>query len=635
MKSNNRNIVVFFNSYIFQNKIFMKKIFTLFLLGFSSICGFAQTIELEQYATGFLSPVDITHAGDDRLFVVERSGRIKIIDESAVVVSTPFLDIDNLVANTSGQSERGLLGLAFHPDYLNNGYFFVNYTDNSGETIIARYERDAADLNLADPNSGLILMTIDQPYSNHNGGGIKFGPDGYLYIGMGDGGSGNDPDQYGQNTQSLLGKMLRIDIDNGLPYSIPADNPFVNDANVLDEIWAIGVRNPWRFSFDRETGDLWIADVGQNAWEEIDFQLASSPGGENYGWRCYEGNHLNGNVNTTNCGSASDYVAPIYEVQHSGFTGPCSVTGGFVYRGEDYPDLVGIYVFADYCTGEIFTVAPDGSGGWVGQEVADFNYDISTFGEDVDGELYCARMGQGRIYKVVSDACASLAVSVNVVSEPCEGETNGTAQIDGAGGTPPYIFSPNLDLDNLAADNYNITITDNAGCTSTEAFTVNSLALPIVPTITVNDNLLTAPNTYTAYQWYLNGQIIAGATNETYTAFESGNYSVVVTGGNGCTNTSSVTSVTTSIKNIPALNEIMITPNPFDKDIFIEISVNEAIELELEILNLNGKLILSKNISIQDKFSEGLNLEHLSNGIYYLNLKSKEGSVAKKIVKVK
>ena len=611
----------------------MRKIFTLFSLSFFSICIFAQTIELEQYATGFLSPVDITNAGDDRLFVVERSGRVKIIDETGSVVSTPFLDIDAKVATTSGQSEKGLLGLAFHPDYLNNGFFFVNYTDNSGETVVARYSRDASDPNLADPDSEEIIMTIDQPYGNHNGGCIKFGPDGYLYIGMGDGGSGNDPQNYGQNTQSLLGKMLRIDIDNGSPYSVPANNPFVNDANVLDEIWAIGVRNPWRFSFDRETGDLWIADVGQNAWEEIDFQPANSPGGENYGWRCYEGNHLNGNVNTSNCGSAGDYVAPIYEVQHSGFSGPCSVTGGFVYRGEDYPDLEGIYIFADYCTGEVFTVAPDGSGGWVGQEVADFNYDISTFGEDVDGELYLARMGQGRIYKVVSDACASLAVSVNVTNEPCEGETNGSAQIDGAGGTPPYTYSPNLDFNNLASDNYNITITDAAGCTSTESFTVNSLPLPTVPTISVNDNLLTAPNTYSAYQWYFNEQIIAGATNETYTALESGNYSVVVTGGNGCTNTSSVTSVTTSIKNIPSLNEIAITPNPFQKDIFIEISVNKAIDLELEILDLNGKLVFSKNISIQEKFSQGLDLESLSKGVYYLNLKSNEGFVAKKIIK--
>ncbi len=612
----------------------MKKIFTLFLLCFFSLCIFAQTIELEQYATGFLSPVDITNAGDDRLFVVERSGRIKIIDESGAVVFTPFLDIDSKVANTSGQSEKGLLGLAFHPDYQNNGFFFVNYTDNSGETIVARYSRDSSDPNLADPDSEEIIMTIDQPYGNHNGGCIKFGPDGYLYIGMGDGGSGNDPQNYGQNTQSLLGKMLRIDIDNGSPYSVPSDNPFVNDANVLDEIWAIGMRNPWRFSFDRETGDLWIADVGQNAWEEIDFQPANSPGGENYGWRCYEGNHLNGNVNTSNCGSAGDYVAPIYEVQHSGFSGPCSVTGGFVYRGEDYPDLEGIYIFADYCTGEIFTVAPDGSGGWVGQEVADFNYDISTFGEDVDGELYLARMGQGRIYKVVSDACASLAVSVNVTNEPCEGETNGIAQIDGAGGTPPYTFSPNLDFNNLAADNYNITITDDAGCTSTESFTVNSLPLPPVPTISVNDNLLTAPNTYSAYQWYFNEQIINGATSDTYTAFESGNYSVVVTGGNGCTNTSAVTSVTTSIQNIPSLNEIAITPNPFDKEMLLEISVNNSIDLELEILDLNGKLVFSKNkVSIQEKFSQSLDLEKLSKGVYYLNLKSNEGSVVKKIIK--
>ena len=359
----------------------MKKLYAFFLLGFFPYFTFAQTIELEQYATGFLSPVDITNAGDDRLFVVERSGRIKIIDENAIVISTPFLDIDNLVTQTSGQNEQGLLGLAFHPDYINNGYFFVNYIGNDEDTYIVRYSRDASDSNLADPNSALTILKIDQPTWNHNGGCIKFGPDGYLYVGMGDGGSGNDPWGTwgnGQNTQTMLGKILRIDIDNGSPYSIPSDNPFINDANVLDEIWAIGVRNPWRFSFDKQTGDLWIGDVGQNAWEEIDFQPANSPGGENYGWRCYEGNHLNGNVNTSNCGSSDEYVSPIYEVQHSGFSGPCSITGGFVYRGEDYPDLEGIYIFADYCTGEFFTVASDGSGGWVGQEVADFNYDISN-----------------------------------------------------------------------------------------------------------------------------------------------------------------------------------------------------------------------------------------------------------------
>lgn len=614
----------------------MKKLYAFFLLGFFPYFTFAQTIELEQYATGFLSPVDITNAGDDRLFVVERSGRIKIIDENAIVISTPFLDIDNLVTQTSGQNEQGLLGLAFHPDYINNGYFFVNYIGNDEDTYIVRYSRDASDSNLADPNSALTILKIDQPTWNHNGGCIKFGPDGYLYVGMGDGGSGNDPWGTwgnGQNTQTMLGKILRIDIDNGSPYSIPSDNPFINDANVLDEIWAIGVRNPWRFSFDKQTGDLWIGDVGQNAWEEIDFQPANSPGGENYGWRCYEGNHLNGNVNTSNCGSSDEYVSPIYEVQHSGFSGPCSITGGFVYRGEDYPDLEGIYIFADYCTGEFFTVASDGSGGWVGQEVADFNYDISTFGEDVDGEIYCARMGQGRIYKVVSGACASLTASANIISEPCEGETNGVVQIAGAGGTPPYTYLPNLDLNNLAADDYNITITDNAGCTSTESFTINSLTLPPVPIISVNDNLLTAPNTYTAYQWLFNGQPIIGATNEVFTAFESGNYSVIVTGGNGCTNTSSVTSVTTNIENIPSLNKVTITPNPFDKDIFIEILMNKTVDLQLEILDINGKLLISKNISIQDKFSGSLNLEHLSVGVYYLNLKSERGTIARKIIK--
>ena len=357
----------------------------------------AQEIVLESYASGFSQPVDITHAGDGRLFITERAGRIRIIDENGTILSNPFLNIQNQV--NSDPNERGLLGLIFHPDYANNGYFYVNYTRSNGDTRISRFSV-ANDPNTADPNSEVILMDIPQPFWNHNAGDLEFGPDGYLYIGTGDGGSGGDPGNRSQNPQDLLGKMLRIDVDGGTPYAIPADNPFVNDATTADEIWALGLRNPWRYSFDRETGDLWIGDVGQNIYEEIDFQPANSTGGENYGWRCYEGD---ASFNTSGCGNASSYVGPVYDYAHSGLH--CSVTGGFVYRGCDYEDIVGMYIYADYCSGRFWGITPDGQGGWTNVQVASYpGYDVSTFGEDVNGELYVARLTQGRIYRVKSAA---------------------------------------------------------------------------------------------------------------------------------------------------------------------------------------------------------------------------------------
>ncbi len=250
-------------------------------------------LELVPVATGLATPVVVTNAGDgsNRLFIVEKAGRIRIV-ENGTLLATPFLDIDPVV-NSSG-NEQGLLGLAFHPNYEGLGYFYVNYTDGSGDTVVSRFSVTPGDPNIADPGSGFEILSIVQPYSNHNGGQIEFGPDGYLYIGMGDGGSAGDPDDRAQNLAVLLGKMLRIDIDNSDPplaYRIPADNPFVDVAGAAGEIWAYGLRNPWRFSFDRTTGDLFIGDVGQNLYEEIDFQPASSTGGENWGWRCYEGEH--------------------------------------------------------------------------------------------------------------------------------------------------------------------------------------------------------------------------------------------------------------------------------------------------------------------------------------------------------
>ena len=387
--------------------------FALLVLSLGLICqpASAQVLSLETFASGFNDPVDITNAGDGRLFIVEQDGVIRIVDEDGSVLPTPFLNIDPRVRSTG--NEQGLLGLAFHPDYQNNGYFYVNYSINpSGDSRISRF-KVTADPNIADPNSELIIYEFTQDFSNHNGGDLNFGPtDGYLYIGTGDGGSAGDPFNRAQNGLSPLGKMLRIDVDNpsnGNNYGIPASNPFVGNPAVLDEIWALGLRNPWRFSFDRQTHDMWIGDVGQNAWEEIDFQPASSAGGENYGWRCYEGNN---SFNTGGCGPIGNYVFPVIAVNHSG---NCSITGGYVYRGQKYPNLIGKYLYTDYCSGRFWTLEPDGQGGWTNALLADLAFGFTTFGEDQNGELYVANIGNGLVYRVTdSSLVVEVADSVTV-----------------------------------------------------------------------------------------------------------------------------------------------------------------------------------------------------------------------------
>ena len=383
-----------------RNLVTMKKPFLIafFLSVLFSTSSMSQDIELQLFASGFSNPIGLHNAGDDRMFVIERSGSIKILNQDGTINSTPFLDISNLILSGG---ERGLLGLAFHPNYTNNGYFFVNYTNNNGHTTIARYSVSAANPHVADANSGSVLLTINQPYSNHNGGNMAFGNDGYLYIATGDGGSGGDPQDRAQNLNTLLGKMLRINVDNGSPYSIPNDNPFANDnnSNTLPEIWAYGLRNPWRFSFDRQTGDLWIADVGQNNIEEINMVPITSAG-VNYGWRCYEGDQT---YNTTgNCPSSTTLMFPIAQYTHSGDgLFKCSITGGYRYRGNTYPNMQGWYFFADYCSNEIGILTFDGSA-WNMTFTPPFSGNNWTaFGEDANGELYLAGISSGNIYKIV------------------------------------------------------------------------------------------------------------------------------------------------------------------------------------------------------------------------------------------
>lgn len=347
------------------------------------------SIQLTQIATGFFQPLGIDHAGDNRLFITQQHGVISIIADGQIL-SEPFLSITDRA--NSGGYEQGLLGLAFHPDYANNGRFFVNYTRADDATVIAEFAVDPNNPDRALPSSERILLTIPQPYRNHNGGQLKFGPDGFLYIGTGDGGSANDPPNNGQRTDTLLGKMLRLDVDGGEPYGVPASNPFVNDDAVRNEIWATGLRNPWRFSFDRETGDLYIADVGQNEWEEINFQPYDSGGGENYGWRIFEAS----NCHMDDC-STLGLTNPAFEYNHAG--GHCSVTGGYMYRGEQYPDLYGNYFLADYCSGQAWRMVQI-EGEWHTAVVGNFGFLVSTFGEDAQGELYIADHNSGTIYQI-------------------------------------------------------------------------------------------------------------------------------------------------------------------------------------------------------------------------------------------
>lgn len=394
-------------------------------------------ITLIEIASGFNAPVQVTHAGDgsDRLFVVEQPGRIVII-QNGTVLAQAYLDISSLV---SYGGEKGLLGLAFHPQFANNGYFYVNYTrQGDGATVIARYRALPASANAADPASAAILLVIPQPYGNHNGGQLLFSPvDGYLYIGMGDGGSAGDPQNNAQNINSLLGVMVRIDVDKGLPYVVPPDNPYVGTEG-LDEIWAIGLRNPWRFSFDKLNGDLYIADVGQDLWEEVSFQSGSTPGGLNFGWRCMEGMH---NYNFTGACLTSNLTGPIAEYSH---TEGRSISGGFVYRGSNYPALYGMYFYADYVTGKLWAVrklTSDPISWTVPQLLLETGMNISAFGEDESGELYVVAISQRAIYQLVDvngpvpNLVSSRKVPSSASADPNDLITY-TITLNNMGGTP-------------------------------------------------------------------------------------------------------------------------------------------------------------------------------------------------------
>lgn len=392
----------------------------------------AQALTVDLVESGFASPLYVTSPTTDfdRVFVVEQGGRIWII-ENGVRLATPFLNVDPL---TNGGGERGLLGMAFHPDYENNGRFFISYTDLGGDSQVVEYAVSAADPNIANSTPVQTIFSQNQPFSNHNGGCIAFGGDGMLYLGLGDGGSANDPQNRSQNPVNNHGKMHRFDVDITAPF-IPADNPFVGDPSTNDSIWSLGLRNPFRFSFDMATGDLYIGDVGQNSREEVDYQPGTSAGGENYGWRCMEGFNCTGLTGCT-C-MAATLTDPIHDYPTPGAN--CAVTGGFVYQSDEIPALKGTYFFADFCSSSIWSFRV------VGGAMTEFTNrtaelepegsltinNIPSFGQDAAGNVYICDFGGGEIYKIVGDCDVDnyCTATANSSGNPAAISSNGTPSL--------------------------------------------------------------------------------------------------------------------------------------------------------------------------------------------------------------
>ncbi len=415
-----------------SHRIVLSVVLVVSIIAVSALAAEAQpTLTTRLVADGLSSPVYATSPPSDnsRLFIVERGGAIKVV-RNDTLLSRPFLNISSEIVSGG---EQGLLGLVFHPQYASNGYFFINYTNSNGDThverIVVSTDPDSADMSARD-----TLLVVDQPFSNHNAGMLAFGPtDGYLYIGLGDGGDANDPANRAQDPTTLLGKMLRIDINGALPYEIPSDNPYAGKPDTLDEIWAFGLRNPWRYAFDRQTADLYIADVGQGTWEEVSFQPASSAGGENYGWRLKEGPDCF--IPSSGCDPTNSLVDPISYYSHGGSPFRCSITGGFVYRGCAIPDLDGHYLFADYCAGRIWSYryvsgSIMDSTEWTSQ-LNPTNARITSFGQDAAGELYIVNFSNAEVLKIIPSSG-----EVDCPIDPCCEGQRGDLNGDGADAGP-------------------------------------------------------------------------------------------------------------------------------------------------------------------------------------------------------
>lgn len=645
----------------------MKKriyLFSFFLL--LSVITFGQVIKIESLSTGLLYPVCIQNTGlpnDNRLFVVEKRGKIKIVNRvTGAVNPVPFLDIYNRVYPiTTVFDERGLLGLAFHPDYANNGYFYVNYINTNGKTVIARYQVSAFP-DTAIINSEQIIMTIHQPFSNHNGGNLMFGPeDGYLYISLGDGGSGGDPGNRAQNKDSLLGKTLRIDINNPAPpyyFSAPG-NPFYGSVPGRDEIFDIGLRNPWRCSFDRLTHDLWMGDVGQTNFEEINFRSKCDTVGHNYGWRCYEGN---ASYNTSGCLPVSSFMPPVFVYAHS--LG-CSVTGGYVYRGAQEGGLFGKYLFTDYCQGRIWATVPNGSGGWnttqLTQQTPQINNNFASFGEDVDGELYLAAISSGQIYRLRDTACspvayiherdsvyvcganpttftaikgAGLTYSWTVVS-------NGTWTINGGQGTNALTLIPDVSspatlwvsVSNGTCSSVSNSVVVSASASFTGLGSVYCLYSPSVnlTAIPVGGVFSGSGMSGTVFDPTVAGP---GAHVISYTFADTVSSCYYQASNCSLTYTQSVTvSGCIGINEQNDVRRVNIFPNPNAAEFNVELYLPEVVEMELSISDALGRTVFKKNQETKTgKQNFSVKLPDVEDGIYFLFLKTDSFVYKEKII---
>ena len=575
-------------------------------------------IDLELITTGFNEPVDIASAGDERLFIVSRHGTIEILYPD-LSVST-FLDIDDRVG--SGGGEQGLQGLVFHPDYASNGFFYVNYTDTLGDTHISRFSVSAGDPDLADPDSELLLIYADQPANNHNSGDLNFGPDGYLWLCTGNGGgpaNGN-----AQDTTSILGKVLRIDVDGGSPYAIPADNPFIGEPGV-DEMWALGLRNPWRFSFDRLTGDLWIADVGGAIKEEVNFRPVSSGGGENYGWQCYEASYQ-----SALCDTSIDFTFPIFEYNHNPFTGGYAITGGFVYRGNAYPHLYGYYTTIDYVTGNAWALHSDGMGGWLVDTLGFLVDHITSFGEDQNGEIYACEKDAGNIYRL-KDLCGSFALTSDITDETALGVSDGSIDLTVTGGNAPYNISwstgaSSEDLSGLSADTYTVTVTDDLGCVQTGVFEVAQLCGPAIDVqvsdITTSSATISwSPSGAGLYKvQYITmggtpGQITTPDTSVTLSGLDAGAVYVFRV-RNKCSGTTATYTASGAFMTDPLrdgmVSGLEVFPNPTTGLLYLQSDMQDT---PVMIRDVSGNPVMQYSVC-----PEVIDLSGLPNGIYILEI---------------
>lgn len=576
-------------------------------------------LKLEVFSSGFSDPLAVRNDGvNNWLFVVQRNGEIYIIDSLGVKSIVPFLDIKNRVLSGG---ERGLLGLAFHPSFKTNQLFVVNYTrQNDGATVVSTFKTFENDPKKADPNSEKILLTFPQPFSNHNGGDIHFAKDGNLYIGTGDGGDGGDPNNNAQNLQSFLGKMLRIYLETDSTYSIPKDNPFKNDRSKNAEIWNFGLRNPWRFSFDRLNDDLWIADVGQSTLEEVNHAQSPRTGGENYGWRCFEGNQP---YNNDGCNDFETYTSPIFTYDRSNTTGGRSITGGYVYRGSQFQDLYGYYVCADYLSKNFWLLKENERE----LEVILKNNvlaSVTSFGEDIFGELYATSF-DGKVYKVGSK-CSDLKIDfVKIEQITCPAEKDGSIQIFLPNPVEDYNIlwstgSTQTSIYSLMEGWYSLEVMDNKGCKLVDSFKIfSSKELPEI--MMSGDSLITS--SIGLYQWLENGNPIDTATDFYIIPQQNGLYQVEVIDSDNCKLLSNIFEL-----NINSLNEnrrvemLQLYPNPSNDMITIKLPENLKTQFgTIRIFDINGRVVIEEE---NENMNAPISLRKLSPGVYFVELSVKE-----------